>query len=125
MRALRASWFTSRADSALRLVLRLLGDPMLTLVVEASSLLLEVVASFVERVLFVVSLFALAIQLGPLAGVLTLLTFDFRATSVQFLHRSILVTNQSYFTGTASHWMIFDVKEPDAGLPCQSVTDRG
>jgi hypothetical protein len=39
------------------------------------------------------------------------------ATSVQFLHRSILVTNQSYFTGTASHWVIFNVKEPYAGLP--------
>lgn len=39
------------------------------------------------------------------------------ATSVQFLHRSILVTNQSYFTGTASHWMVFDVKVPFRGLP--------
>jgi DNA-binding beta-propeller fold protein YncE len=39
------------------------------------------------------------------------------ATSVQFLHRSILVTNQSYFTGTASHWMVFDVKVPYRGQP--------
>lgn len=39
------------------------------------------------------------------------------ATSVQFLHRSILVTNQSYFTGTPAHWLIFDVKVPFRGLP--------
>lgn len=38
------------------------------------------------------------------------------ATSVQFLGRSILVTNQSYFTGDAAHWMIFDVKEPLQGM---------
>jgi sugar lactone lactonase YvrE len=38
-------------------------------------------------------------------------------TSVQFLHHSILVTNQAYFTGTASHWVIFRVTEPLRGMP--------
>jgi sugar lactone lactonase YvrE len=38
-------------------------------------------------------------------------------TSVQFLGRSILVTNQAYFTGIASHWVIFRVSEPLRGMP--------
>ncbi|HVT63652.1 MAG TPA: hypothetical protein VHD81_00675 [Mycobacteriales bacterium] len=37
-------------------------------------------------------------------------------TSVQFLDHSILVTNQAYFTGTASHWVIFRVTEPLRGM---------
>jgi sugar lactone lactonase YvrE len=39
------------------------------------------------------------------------------ATSVQFLGRSILVTNQAYFTDNASHWVIFRVTEPLRGMP--------
>ncbi|MGN6473760.1 MAG: hypothetical protein ACTHK4_08960, partial [Mycobacteriales bacterium] len=39
------------------------------------------------------------------------------ATSVQFLGRSILVTNQAYFTDDASHWVIFRVTEPLRGMP--------
>ncbi|HVW82250.1 MAG TPA: hypothetical protein VHB69_15060 [Mycobacteriales bacterium] len=39
------------------------------------------------------------------------------ATSAQFLGRSILVTNQSYFTGTAAHWAVFRVREPLRGMP--------
>ncbi len=39
------------------------------------------------------------------------------ATSVQFLGRSILVTNQAYFTDIASHWVIFRVTEPLRGMP--------
>jgi sugar lactone lactonase YvrE len=39
------------------------------------------------------------------------------ATSVQFLDRSILVTNQSYFTGIAAHWVVFRVSEPLRGMP--------
>jgi hypothetical protein len=38
------------------------------------------------------------------------------ATSVQFLGRSILVTNQSYFTDVASHWVVFRVSEPLRGM---------
>ena len=38
-------------------------------------------------------------------------------TSVQFLNHSILVTNQAYFTGIASHWVIFRVSEPLRGMP--------
>lgn len=38
-------------------------------------------------------------------------------TSVQFLGRSILVTNQSYFADIASHWVIFQIKEPLRGMP--------
>jgi sugar lactone lactonase YvrE len=38
-------------------------------------------------------------------------------TSVQFLGRSILVTNQSYFADVASHWVIFQVSEPLRGMP--------
>lgn len=37
-------------------------------------------------------------------------------TSVQFLHHSILVTNQAYFTGIASHWVVFRVTEPMRGM---------
>jgi hypothetical protein len=37
-------------------------------------------------------------------------------TSVQFLNRSILVTNQAYFTGIASHWAILRVSEPLRGM---------
>ncbi|HVT21955.1 MAG TPA: hypothetical protein VHE57_11265 [Mycobacteriales bacterium] len=37
-------------------------------------------------------------------------------TSVQFLHHSILVTNQAYFTGIASHWVVFRVTEPLRGM---------
>ncbi|HWC34636.1 MAG TPA: hypothetical protein VG650_07390 [Mycobacteriales bacterium] len=37
-------------------------------------------------------------------------------TSVQFLHHSILVTNQAYFTGIAAHWVIFRVTEPLRGM---------
>jgi sugar lactone lactonase YvrE len=38
------------------------------------------------------------------------------ATSVQFLGRSILVTNQAYFTDIASHWVVFQVTEPLRGM---------
>lgn len=38
-------------------------------------------------------------------------------TSVQFLGRSILVTNQAYFTDIASHWVVFQVSEPLRGMP--------
>jgi sugar lactone lactonase YvrE len=38
------------------------------------------------------------------------------ATSVQFLGRRILVTNQAYFTDIASHWVIFDVKAGQRGM---------
>ena len=38
-------------------------------------------------------------------------------TSVQFLGRSILVTNQAYFTGISSHWVIFRVSVPLQGMP--------
>jgi sugar lactone lactonase YvrE len=38
-------------------------------------------------------------------------------TSVQFLHHSILVTNQAYFTGIAAHWVVFRVTEPMRGMP--------
>ncbi|HVV74437.1 MAG TPA: hypothetical protein VHC43_00255 [Mycobacteriales bacterium] len=37
-------------------------------------------------------------------------------TSVQFLHHSILVTNQAYFSDTSSHWVIFRVTEPLRGM---------
>lgn len=39
------------------------------------------------------------------------------ATSVQFLGRRILVTNQAYFTDIASHWVIFDVRTARRGQP--------
>jgi sugar lactone lactonase YvrE len=49
-------------------------------------------------------------------------------TSVQFLHHSILVTNQAFFTGIASHWVIFRVTEPLRGMriyvPANSVFER-
>jgi hypothetical protein len=37
-------------------------------------------------------------------------------TSVQFLGRQILVTNQAYFTDIASHWVVFDVQVGNHGL---------
>jgi sugar lactone lactonase YvrE len=50
-------------------------------------------------------------------------------TSVQFLHHSILVTNQAFFTGIASHWVIFQVSEPMRGMrifvPAKSAFERG
>ncbi len=46
-------------------------------------------------------------------------------TSVQFLGRSILVTNQSYFTDVASHWVIFQVSEPLRGMPIYVPRDVG
>jgi hypothetical protein len=39
------------------------------------------------------------------------------ATSVQFLGRRILVTNQAYFTAVSSHWVIFDVRAGQRGMP--------
>lgn len=39
------------------------------------------------------------------------------ATSVQFLGRRILVTNQAYFTGISAHWVVFDVRAGRRGLP--------
>jgi sugar lactone lactonase YvrE len=39
------------------------------------------------------------------------------ATSVQFLGRRILVTNQAYFTADASHWVVFDVLAGERGMP--------
>jgi hypothetical protein len=39
------------------------------------------------------------------------------ATSVQFLGHRILVTNQSYFTSVASHWVVFAVTVPQRGMP--------
>jgi sugar lactone lactonase YvrE len=39
------------------------------------------------------------------------------ATSVQFLGRRILVTNQAYFTDIKSHWVIFDVRTARHGQP--------
>jgi hypothetical protein len=38
------------------------------------------------------------------------------ATSVQFLGHRILVTNQAYFTGISSHWVIFDVEARERGM---------
>jgi sugar lactone lactonase YvrE len=38
------------------------------------------------------------------------------ATSVQFLGRRILVTNQSYFTNVAAHWVVFDVQAGERGM---------
>jgi sugar lactone lactonase YvrE len=38
------------------------------------------------------------------------------ATSVQFLGQRILVTNQAYFTGISSHWVIFDVAAAERGM---------
>jgi sugar lactone lactonase YvrE len=38
------------------------------------------------------------------------------ATSVQFLGRRILVTNQAYFTDDSSHWVVFDVEAGETGL---------
>jgi DNA-binding beta-propeller fold protein YncE len=38
-------------------------------------------------------------------------------TSVQFLGHSILVTNQAFFTGIASHWVIFRISVPQRGMP--------
>jgi hypothetical protein len=37
-------------------------------------------------------------------------------TSAQFLGRSILVTNQAYFTGVSSHWVVFDVATGERGM---------
>jgi sugar lactone lactonase YvrE len=39
------------------------------------------------------------------------------ATSVQFLGTRILVTNQAYFSGDSSHWVIFDVQAGERGMP--------
>jgi hypothetical protein len=39
------------------------------------------------------------------------------ATSVQFLGRRILVTNQAYFTDIKSHWVVFDVRTARHGQP--------
>jgi len=39
------------------------------------------------------------------------------ATSVQFLGRRILVTNQAYFTDIKSHWVVFDVRAGERGMP--------
>jgi sugar lactone lactonase YvrE len=36
-------------------------------------------------------------------------------TSVQFLGRRLLVTNQAYFSGDASHWAVFDVEVGERG----------
>ncbi|HEX3898661.1 MAG TPA: hypothetical protein VHW74_05770 [Mycobacteriales bacterium] len=47
------------------------------------------------------------------------------ATSVQFLGRSILVTNQSYFTDVAAHWVVFRVSEPLRGMPIYVPRDAG
>lgn len=38
-------------------------------------------------------------------------------TSVQFLGDRLLVTNQAYFTGDASHWVLFDVEAKDRAAP--------
>jgi sugar lactone lactonase YvrE len=38
------------------------------------------------------------------------------ATSVQFLGKRILVTNQAYFTAISSHWVIFDVQAGERGM---------
>ena len=38
------------------------------------------------------------------------------ATSVQFLGRRILVTNQAYFSGDSSHWVVFDVAAGETGM---------
>jgi sugar lactone lactonase YvrE len=37
-------------------------------------------------------------------------------TSVQFLGDRLLVTNQAYFTGDSSHWVVFDVAAHEPGL---------
>lgn len=37
-------------------------------------------------------------------------------TSVQFLGRRILVTNQAYFSGDSSHWVVFDVAAGEHGM---------
>jgi sugar lactone lactonase YvrE len=47
------------------------------------------------------------------------------ATSVQFLGRSILVTNQSYFTNVAAHWAVFRVSEPLRGMPTYVPSNAG
>lgn len=36
-------------------------------------------------------------------------------TSVQFLGRRLLVTNQAYFSGDSSHWAVFDVEAGERG----------
>lgn len=36
-------------------------------------------------------------------------------TSVQFLSRRLLVTNQAYFSGDSSHWAVFDVEVGERG----------
>jgi sugar lactone lactonase YvrE len=38
------------------------------------------------------------------------------ATSVQFLGRRILVTNQAYFTAIPSHWVVFAVRAAERGM---------
>jgi sugar lactone lactonase YvrE len=37
-------------------------------------------------------------------------------TSVQFLGHRILVTNQAYFSGDSSHWVVFDVEAAEHGM---------
>ncbi|HVU62084.1 MAG TPA: hypothetical protein VHA79_07235 [Mycobacteriales bacterium] len=46
-------------------------------------------------------------------------------TSVQFLNHSILVTNQAYFTGIATHWVVFRVSVPLRGMPTYVPNDAG
>lgn len=46
-------------------------------------------------------------------------------TSVQFLGRSILVTNQAYFTDNPAHWVIFRVTEPLRGMPIYVPASAG
>jgi len=38
------------------------------------------------------------------------------ATSVQFLGKRILVTNQAYFTDISSHWVVFNVEAGEPGM---------
>jgi hypothetical protein len=38
------------------------------------------------------------------------------ATSVQFLGRRLLVTNQAFFSDIAAHWVVFDVEARERGL---------
>jgi sugar lactone lactonase YvrE len=50
----------------------------------------------------------------PVAGESQPVPWD-TPTSVQFLGQRLLVTNQAYFSGDASHWAVFDVQAGEGG----------
>jgi hypothetical protein len=47
------------------------------------------------------------------------------ATSVQFLGKRILVTNQAYFTDDSSHWVVFGVEAAESGMALFVPKDAG